>query len=750
MRISLLCVLQVVLACGCLFGKDSWMKQLRPGHPRMFFNAEMWPAVKSRALGKERARFEALVTQVDKYPSNPVCSGFEPVEFGTVKTASGTHKITASTPIKNVKEWGAEAARCAFVWRITRKPEHLEKARRMIEVSVEAYLKAVENGRSVNWYSTTAVLALCAYDWIYEALDDSQRKALIVPLVQYVEAVQPGKGKKRLIRRNNGGISSGFYSVYNLLWFSGLAAYGDGYCDELALAHLKRGYELNQKLLQFRSDSAGDDGGLSSGVHGYCMGAYPWAHFNFMYTSISALGKNPAVDWPSMALFPNWIYWNWIPNPENARRPLSYGFGDDTHTNNALNVGALYDHMTQYMHFFKASSPEAVRLAASLRNLAPYKNLGNVWPMYPYLLGDVEEIVPYSKASLEEFELKARHFESLGQIVMRSGWRPDDTYCMFTAGAKLTQHKHLDDNNFVIYKKGFLALDSGSRGRETDYNLRHYYAQTVAHNCVLIHRPNEPLPSYWGVRYNGPEGKINHGGMYSSNSVVRAFQTNDHFTYVAGDASKNYGNKCTESVRQFIHIQPDYFVIYDRVGSSNAAYKKDWLLHVQNKPEITGKVLKTDENKGRLFCETLLPKDATLTLVGGPGKEFWASGKNWELDENWKQGVIKSMARQGKSPYFGNWRLEVNPGSQNKDDRFLHVLTACDQTVNSAVKSTLIQTESQDGVELVIGDKTVRVMFNRSGELGGEIIITQGGKVVTAGVLSNEVQPQVGVFGLAK
>ena len=29
----------------------------------------------------------------------------------------------------------------------------------------------------------------------------------------------------------------------------------------------------------------------------------------------------------------------------------------------------------------------------------------------------------------------------------------------------------------------------------------------------------------------------------------------------------------------------------------------------------------------------LLPKDAVLKKIGGPGKEFWANGKNWELND---------------------------------------------------------------------------------------------------------------------
>ncbi len=116
-----------------------------------------------------------------------------------------------------------------------------QRARKMLESSVAAYHAAYANHRAVNWYSTSRILALCAYDWIWEGLTPDERKAIIVPLVQHVEDIQPGKGKPAIIRRDLGGIESGFYGVPSLLWYSGHASFGDGFCDNLATSHLRRG-----------------------------------------------------------------------------------------------------------------------------------------------------------------------------------------------------------------------------------------------------------------------------------------------------------------------------------------------------------------------------------------------------------------------------------------------------------------------------------------------------------------------------
>lgn len=735
-------------ACAGAGNDDAWLASIRRDHPRMFFNAETWPQVKARAECPARAERDALVRRCDGYPEDPVCSDFGPVVFRDVKTASGTHKTTAATPIPNVKEWGAQAAECALAWRFTGERKYLDKARRMLVSSVAAYQAAYRNGRAVHWYSTSRILALCAYDWIWEGLAPDERREIIVPLVRHVEDVQPGPGKPNIIRRNAGGPETGFYGVSSLLWYSGLAAYGDGFCDDLARGQLRRGRALCLKMVKIRSDGAGDDGALSSAVPAYCVGAYPWAHFNFFHTWLSATGENLAASYPRLALFPNWIYWTWIQNEARPDMPLYCGFGDDQHTQNAFQVNRLYEHMSQYIHFFRDANPAAARLAASLRDLAPSKSFAGDWPMYPFILCRGEEygVKPYTPDELENQPLHARHFESLGQIVMRSGWKGDSTYCTFTAGAKMRMHKHYDENNFTIYKHDFLALDSGTRGVETDWNLRHYYAQTVAHNCVLVRRPNEPLPSYWGPACPGPEGRNNDGGMYEGSAKVLAFETNDDFTYVASDATALYGRKCTEAVRQFVHLLPDVFVVYDRVGAANPEDAKAWLLHVKDEPSVEGRVLRADCGKGRLFCETILPADARLEKIGGPGREFWSNGRNWEPDAAFLASAASGAKETGRGPYMGAWRLEVAPGAPRASDRFLHVLTASDTSVTAAPVAKMVSRDGMDGVTVAVPSpggaaKEVTVLFNREGAVGGTIIFGNGAPRPFA----STVQPQQGL-----
>ena len=734
MKVQVLFVLSVA-AMLSVRGADLSVPSIRPDHPRMFFTRDTWPQIKARTESSPdgKVALDKLLARAKRYPSEPVCSGTDPVT------------TPPSQPITPIVEWGHQASECALAWRFTGEKAYLDKAKKMLEVSAAAYHEAIANGRAVNWYSTTRILALCAYDWIFEGLTDDERRSLVTSLVEHVEEVQPRPGRPRVIRKNVGLTESGFYSVRSLLWYSGLAASGDGYCDELAAKHLKEGYALARKMVEFRARMAGDDGGLAHGTPGYTMGAYPWAHFNFFHTYWSATGKNPASEFKSLAYYPNWIWWNRIEREGHPTAPHSFGYGDGQHLSNLLPVGGLYEHMTQCAHFYRDVDPDAARLAATLLSLAPNRALAGNWPMYPFILAAGNDVKPFADEEIASRRIGARHFEDIGQFFLRSGRRPDSTYCLYTAGSKTTMHKHCDEGNFVIYRNGYQALDSGSRGIETDTSLRYYYAQTVAHNCVLIHQPNEPMPVHWGKLSDEPEAKFNDGGQHLGAAKVLAFETNPDFTYIASDAKETYRAKCTEGVRQFVHVQPDVFVVYDRVGAADPSYRKEWLIHTHTEPVTDGNVTRASCDGGRLFCETVLPAKPVITKVGGPGREFWSNGKNWPLDPRFVKIAEKTAAKDKMGPYWGNWRFSVAPPVAAADDRFLHVITVGGADLSAPVKAEAVSGDGRDGVALTLPDgRRVTIAFNRTGAVGGQIRFGDAPERP----LATDVQKQSGICGL--
>ncbi len=713
---------------------DNWIAKIRKDHPRLFFNKDMWPQVRDRALRQEKEWYVSLRRRVDRYPADPMPQGRGTSPAYREKADGGYELVELPRP----RQWGREAMETAFVYLLTGDKSYLERAKKMLQISVAAYNECYEKGMCVNWYSTSRVCALAGYDWLYNDLTPDERRAILSPFLKHIEAVQPGPGRRRIYRLNGSDNTSGFYGVRNLVWFAGLAAYNDGIDDATALRFLQLGYKYNEDLFNYRRQRAGDDGGLATAAVNYAMGAYPWAQFNFLHTWKSATNEDTAANRPHLALFPNWVMWNWLPGPY----PREFGSGDCYHYTNALPVHNLYTHMSQIMHFYGESHPECAALAAHIREILPsnVKKHSWTWPIYPFLFTKLEKAPP--PESPQETDLHARHFEALGQVFMRSGSGVDDTYCLFTIGSRVPSHKQYDENNFVIYRKGYLALDSGTRGNETGYQLRHYYSQTIAHNCILIHMPGEPFPGYWGPACNDTEGRISCGGMYrTTGGRCVAFETNPHYTYVAGDATRCYRpGKCKLALRQFVFVVPNHFVICDRVISTKPEYRKDWLLHTQNEPKIEGRSFVADEGEGRLFCRTLYPKDAVLKKVGGAGKEFYACGRNWglapEVENRWR----------GKG-LFGNWRVEVSPGGPRAHDVFLHIVQVGEKSLSDMAPAELVSGGGRVGVTFSFGLRAATVTFATEGAPAGHIRIASGGEVLLQKNLATTVTPQAGLTG---
>jgi heparinase II/III-like protein/zinc carboxypeptidase len=716
------CSVLILAFYFCLAGKaisknlPEWTGRIRSDHPRLFFNTQTWPAVQARAQGAEKDWYLNFKKRVDRLLTEHDKKG----------------KITA-------QELGPQAAWSAFVFLLTEDKRYLELSKKCLTASLDYYDQCYQQRKSVNWYSTSRVHAILAWDWLYNHLTEPERKQYMSRLVRAIDKVV--KARPTIYRENMSGYNTGFYGVRNCLWFLGCTAYETGIETDKVNEWLVWGHDENLKLLEHRRKACGNDGGGASGTLGYVLGAYPWSEQNFFYTWLSSTGENIAPDWLHSAYLANYVIWNWIASDQG---PLEFGYGDTPHTSNRMPVHQLYTHMANIRHLYGRQTPQAAALARHLQEALPQKSYSSSWFIYPFLLTNLDKSPP---PFVPETLPHARHFETMGQIIMRSGTGKGDTYCLFSCGGTLAQHRHFDALNFVIYHRGFLALDSGTRYKEFDNgeHLANYYAQTVAHNCVVIHQPGEPPARYWGGKVVG-----NHGGQHKQlGSVVKAFETNGDYVYVAGDATACYQHgqikrtgqpdlpeKCEQVTRQVVFLMPNHFVIFDRVKSTEASYRKDWLLHTAYKPVIKNKTIQADHREGRMLCQTILPTDAKLTSVGGPGKEFHAASKNWEIK--------KDKLKPDQLALMGQWRVEVSPDKLRKEDVFLHVIQVGDQKLKSMDAVQKIENEAEAGVRITTQAGTWQVVFHKTGSLGGHIKRIGGNKNINA-LLPDQVQKQVGI-----
>lgn len=700
----------------------SWASRIRSSHPRLYFTDQTWPIVRERALTdciEDYARIKAIAS---------------------TRKGDDWLKIKRPQPLPGsgieVYDWGARVFAQAFVYRMEPARELLQDIKQRLRASSAYYHAAYAQNKAAAWYSLSRAGCFTALDWLWNNLTAEERREIGGGLLAHVGETLHKPG---IIYRNDGGVTDGNYGVRNVAWFAGLALYNEGINDKVAEEALRVGYETYERMFEHRSDAAGDDGGGASATLGYLIGEYPNAEWNFLHTWRSAVGEDLAGrrPWDYSALLPVYIFWNWLPGDHE------FGYGDTPHLTNRLPTAALCGHLTQIIHFFSSSHPEAASLAAELRDRAG-GSATSPWLIHAFLATEPKN--EPSRPPLRGQPL-ARHFEAMGQTFFRSGHGAEDIYALFACGGRIGQHRHLDAGHFTVYHNGFLALDSGTREGNTD-NLQNYFAQTEAHNCVMIKMPGEPPVSYWNGEVFG-----NGGGQYQAlGSRVISFETNPDFAYVAGDMTPVYQpEKCTLAVRQFVFLPPRHFVVFDRVTATQAEYRKRWLLHHANKPELLGdRIWRADQGSGRLFCRTLLPSDATLEMVGGPGKEFIADGVNYPIDAGPSGERLRLEFPVEKRTYaevpelMGRWRVEVRPGAGRRDDHFLHLLEVGDlgQTEMSPAQ---VRADGET-VELTFsaGARQVRLVFAARGPVGGAIRIQRENHILADRQLTETVMPQAG------
>ena len=689
----------------------SWMENIRTEHPRMFLTKDDLPQIRKAAFSYERDTYDAMKSRVDSKIGKPIV-------FDDPLTPTGEGKEN--------RNWGFYASDAAMMWLITQNPKYLNFTKEILRELTRYYQLRVDNNLNIEWYALSQICAMCAYDWIYNDLTLPERISFGMPLYNVMVNIAwhgPGIRKSRF-RENISDHQSGCYGVAILPWYIGLTFWKDGLDDEFCEKMVRNGYDLHQKMVAFRAEMLGKNGGGASGVPWYCLGVYPFAEYDLMYTFQSATGMDISQKMEYMIGYLN--YMDWLRLPGNKE----YGFGDCNHYTCALPHQYMNGHVGEIANLFGKTHPEILPVAARLLNKYQSRRAMDAIPFIRLLhkidpLSEVDENAPAPKQS------KSMYFDTMGQLYMRSGTEDDDTYVLFVTGGVPRQHKHYDNNNFIIYKHGYRALDSGTRP-EPGWHLPYYFARTVAHNCVTIMMPGETFPDYWGgpaaVEEKGLKMPNDGGQCDILGSKLMKMEDTDDYVYIASDASACYHQDKSELVmREFVWCVPDVFVVFDRVVSDKPEYSKRWLYHTADEPKFSGNLEFSEKSQGgKSICRTLFPKDARLEKIGGPGKQFWSDGRNWAIPELTPEDY--GYAQRGNippndHPLVGQWRVEVTPGTERTDDVFMHIIQVGDEKLGSLPKTKTFEDESVIGVEFKYNGKSYRMAFDKKADYGCKITV---------------------------
>ena len=362
--------------------------------------------------------------------------------------------------------------------------------------------------------------------------------------------------------------------------------------------------------------------------------------------------------------------------------------------------------------------------------------------------------------------------DAMGFAVMRQGWNPGDTEISFKAGDYLAHHNHYDQGTFTVFKNAPLVINSGGYGDYFGDHRLNYYVRTVAVNSILIQRPDE-LWTPAGVA--PPGGYVNDGGQRivdATGSMVQSYEdwqanktsgpnyeladitafanVDNHYSYVASDLTRAYnstlydsegqGGKVSNVTRQLMYLEDaDILVVFDRVTSTNPAYKKKWLLHTPNKfvggsevvargsadngivvvdgASIAGNTMTMTNGGGKLFLQMLTPRRYTVNKVGGPDYRYYVEDDGNDADGYDGTNHNGGYTEQAWNDY-GNWRIEVSPKDPSMFDTFLGVLSPRASTVGSVDTATLLS-DSPLATIMQVGSHIVG--FGTHGQIGSDV-----------------------------
>ena len=315
------------------------------------------------------------------------------------------------------------------------------------------------------------------------------------------------------------------------------------------------------------------------------------------------------------------------------------------------------------------------------------------------------------KGDLSNFRLS--HFSpGPGHVYARSSWDEDATYFFFKASDRFTAHQHLDVGNFVIYKHAELIGDGGHYAAFGSAHDVNYHLRTIAHNTILVHDPGERWPGIRAGDVTGNDGGQHHNWPHHNGAVtdpqdwqkdkelydiadVIAFEDSGDYVYISADCTRAYSrSKLDYFTRQIVFLRPGTFVIFDRVRSKDATFKKTFLLQTMTKPVRDGSGLVVTNGEGRLFIQTLLPSAATVRLVSGDDL-YRYDGNSYPPGRD-----------TGPAPQC---RVEISPRKASNVDYFCHVLTASERVSIAPANLTTNDTE----VAVTIG--RVVMTFSKGG-----------------------------------
>jgi hypothetical protein len=298
--------------------------------------------------------------------------------------------------------------------------------------------------------------------------------------------------------------------------------------------------------------------------------------------------------------------------------------------------------------------------------------------------------------------------ESCGYGFFRSDWpapgEPDTaTHVFFRCGDPIDVHGGVSAGEFQVFKHAPLAWRGG---HYTSYDSApdQYHRNCISTNVVLFTDP--AVPGDRGDQNTRRGLKSDHQtwdewlAIRERNQLdvarITDWQAGPTQSRCRADLTKtNPAAKCQQWIREFVWLANQHLVVLDVVETAKPEIRRQWQFHAGAAPEFGDRVftvvnrppqrvswadarLKPQNNEGRLFCQTLLPREYRL-ILHSDGKAESRDARGQSL------GAAEGNAYHLQ---FGQHVVQIEPRDAGPQSVFLHVLTATDAADATPPKAT--------------------------------------------------------------
>jgi uncharacterized repeat protein (TIGR01451 family) len=405
------------------------------------------------------------------------------------------------------------------------------------------------------------------FDWCYSQMSTGERQKIAGWLMDRADAVWP---ETNPARANGWGLwpaNNYFYGFWMTLP-AALATQGD---DSRSDKHIQLGLAKYTDEVKPWQESWGNGGMFAEGTN------YD-STFNLgrvLDSFLTATGQDLVNDTPYLTDSMLWRIYASTPSLDHY-----YNLGDQSRVSD----GPLYDYDRLRAMIPLLDSKDTQRkqyLKHWLDTMEPNISSASFTAPWEFVFYDeTAASADYTKSLPLSYLAKGT-----GTFLNRTNWTDSATYWGIWAGPLGESHQNRDVNGFLIWKDGWLA------GNATMWSHSGILNETDNNNNITI------------------DGK---GQTWQSDSdgghIIKTDDGSDYSLF-SGWGAEAYNNSADvlDYVRKMVRVGQNTFLVYDRLALTNTKEAKEWHIHSQKPPTITGRNYSFDNGSYRLFGTSLLP-----------------------------------------------------------------------------------------------------------------------------------------------